>query len=333
MIRGFLLGKFMPPHQGHLHVCEVGRNRVDVLTVLVCSHDAEPLDGHLRAAWMNACLDRPGYRVLHMHRDIPQEPKDHPDFWRIWQEACREHHPEQVDWVFGSETYVHKLAAVLDARPFLVDPDRLVVPVSGTDIRTDPARHWHHVPPPVRPHYQTRVTLLGPESSGKSTMSRHLAEKLGTLAIPEYGRDYDITHKQGSNWSPGDFVEIAAGQRALADAIAGRAGPVVLEDTDLIQTLVWAEALLGQVPAELETLLATTPLASHYLLLGPEMDWVDDGTRYHRRQDQRQWFHDRLRHWLTRLGANWQPVSGLNWEERNRQALAAIGRCGAIGAD
>ena len=52
MRRGFLLGKFMPPHAGHLFLCEVARARVDQLTVLLCSHDAEPIPGDLRAAWM-----------------------------------------------------------------------------------------------------------------------------------------------------------------------------------------------------------------------------------------------------------------------------------------
>ena len=175
MRRGFLLGKFMPPHAGHLFLCEVARARVDQLTVLLCSHDAEPIPGDLRAAWMADSLRGTGVRLCHMHRDIPQEPSEHPDFWPIWKAAIAEYHPEPIDWVFGSESYVVPLANTLDARPFIVDLERRAVPVSASVIRADPGAHWAHVPPPVRGYFQRRVTLLGPESAGKTTLAARLA--------------------------------------------------------------------------------------------------------------------------------------------------------------
>lgn len=164
---GFLPGKFMPPHAGHLYCAEVGKARCDVMTVLVCSHDAEPIDGYLRAKWRRECLSRPGYRVLHMHRDIPQVTEDHHDFWPIWRAAITEFHPEPIDWVFGSEGYVHRLAQEVDARPFPVDPERQVVPVSATAIREDLTSNWSHVPVPERNHYQRRLGLVGADARAK----------------------------------------------------------------------------------------------------------------------------------------------------------------------
>ena len=70
---GFLLGKFMPPHKGHVFVAETGCNMVDVMTVLVCSTDAEPMDGAGRFATLQECLPRA--RVKHLHRNLPQAPK------------------------------------------------------------------------------------------------------------------------------------------------------------------------------------------------------------------------------------------------------------------
>ena len=35
--RGFVLGKFMPPHAGHVYLCDFGRAYVEELTILVCS--------------------------------------------------------------------------------------------------------------------------------------------------------------------------------------------------------------------------------------------------------------------------------------------------------
>ena len=323
MTRGFFLGKFMPPHNGHLFVCDVARHRVDELTVLLCSHDAEPIDGHLRAAWMTECLG-PRCNLVHMHRDIPQEPKDHPDFWQIWKDAIFEHHPDPIDFVFGSEDYVLKLAEVLNAKPFIVDVDRQSVPVSATKIREAPRQHWQHIPPPVRPYFQKRVTLIGPESTGKSTLSEILAKNFQTKAIPEYGRDYDATFKQGTDWNAEDFTMIAEGHIAMAAPIAANAGPIVIEDTDLLQTVVWSEALLKQAPPALVERLMAADHPNLYLLLSPDIDWIDDGTRYHSTAEERQWFHARLKHWLETIGAPWVEISGPSWTARERAAKHAV---------
>lgn len=326
MTTGFLLGKFMPPHAGHLFLCEVARARVDRLTVLVCSHDAEPIPGDLRARWMADSLRGTGIRLCHMHRDIPQEPSEHPDFWPIWKAAIAEYHPEPIAWVFGSEPYVVPLAETLSARPFIVDLDRRAVPVSASQIRADPAAHWPHVPPPVRPYFQRRITLLGPESAGKTTLAATLARDLDAGIIPEYGRDYDALFRGGAGWTEADFIAIAEGHLALAGPIARAAAPLLIEDTDPLQTLVWAEYLLGHAPPALQALLHQMPLPDLYLLLGPQVAWRDDGTRYCGDPAVRQWFCDRLTHWLDRLGARWANIDASDWPARQAQARAAIGQ-------
>ena len=97
-----------------------------------------------------------------------------------------------MDFVFGSETYIQKLAEVLTAKPFFVDVDRQVVPISGTSIRDNPDENWNYIPPSVQSYWRRRVTLLGAESAGKSTLSKLLAGYFNTKVIPEYGRDYDV---------------------------------------------------------------------------------------------------------------------------------------------
>jgi len=329
MSRGLFLGKFMPPHNGHLFVCDVARRHVDQLTVLLCSTDAEVIDGHLRATWMRECLKPYGSLLVHMHRDIPQEPNEHPDFWKIWKEAIFGLHPEPVDYVFGSEDYIYNLAATLNAKPFVVDPDRDVVPISATAIREDPFESWEYIPQPVRSHFQKRITLLGPESSGKSTLSKRLADRFGTKSIPEYGRTYDAAFKQGTGWNAADFNLISRSHASMAAAIANNSGPIVFEDTDLLQTIVWSEFLLGEAPQPLVDRLDTKESPAVYLLLSPEVDWIDDGTRYHSTFEQRNWFHARLKFWLDHFGATWEGVCGASWDRREKNALDSV--CLALG--
>lgn len=329
---GFLLGKFMPPHAGHLYCAEVGGTRCDVMTVLVCSHDAEPIDGYLRAKWMRACLPQPGYRVLHIHRDIPQAPEDHPDFWPIWRAAIAEFHPEPIDWVFGSEGYVHRLAREVGARPFPVDPLRQVVPVSATAIRQDARSNWVHVPGPVRSHYQRRLVLVGAESTGKTVLAETLTTRLAAVPVPEYGRDYDAVFRHGQQWVETDFEAIMSGHMALADTMAARGGPIVVEDTDAVQTLVWAEALLGKVTEPLVDRARAAVLGKTYLLLDHAPAWQDDGTRHFADQERRAWFTGRLSAWLDAFRAEWHRIEGANWAARTVAANARLDALIALSA-
>lgn len=314
-MRGFLLGKFLPPHAGHLGLCRAAMAMCGRLAVLVCSHDAEPIPGVLRHAWMAAEL--PGADVIHMHRDIPQTPDEHPDFWPIWRAAIAEHVPGPIGRVFGSEPYVVRLAAELGAAPVVLDPDRLAFPVSGTLLRTDPATHWAHVPPSVRPWFQKRVVTFGPESVGKSTLAALLGAAAGGH-VPEYGRTYDRFRPPG-DWGAGDFLRIAEGHLALRAALAPAAGPVLVEDTDPLLTAIWARMLTG---AALPALEEGTRLADLYLLLGTDAPWVDDGTRYFG-DGRRERFMALCRAVLAARGARVVEIGG-GWAARESAARAAL---------
>ena len=325
--RGFLLGKFMPPHEGHLLLCDVASDLVDELTVLVCSRDCEPIPGNLRLNWMKESLGNKA-RVLHLHQEIPQEPREHQDFWNIWRRTIRELHPEPIDMVFGSEEYILRLAAELEAEPFIVDKERKLVPVSATQIRNNPQLYWEHIPRTVRPFFQKRICILGPESTGKSELSQKLANHFNTLYLPEYGRDYDARYRQGKDWQASDFTAIARGHQALRRKLGQRSGYFFIEDTDLLQTIVWAEYLLGRIPADLERLLEKWEFAAFYLLLKPDVVWLDDGTRYSGDSEVREWFFDKLQTILSDLKLPFKVISGGDWSSREQAAIAAVSRIG-----
>lgn len=314
--RGFLLGKFMPPHAGHVFLCRTAAQLCDRLTVLVCSLPGDPIPGEKRFEWMRELL--PGVTVVHHDRPVPQEPQDHPDFWDIWRNICRLAHPEPIDRVFGSEDYVNRLAAELAAEAVVLDTARLAFPVSGTAVRSNPASVWRFVPGPVRPYYQKRVVLFGAESTGKSTLAGSLARHFGTLHVPEYGRTYDANRK-GALWTKRDFEAIVRGHEAMRAAIAPEAGYLLFEDTDPLLTRVWEECLLGEAPSD----EVRHPLADLYLLLDTDIPWLNDGTRYQEDPVARQRFQSRCRQLLEDVGANWRLISGSS-AERWSQCLAAV---------
>lgn len=316
--RGFVLGKFMPPHSGHVAMCRTAMRLVDQLTVMVCTLSSEPIPGALRARWMNALL--PDANVVHYDKDIPQTPEDHPDFWPIWKQEIQALHPEPLDMVFGSEPYVHRLAAELGATPFLIDPARVAFPVSGSDLRADPAGHWQFLPGEVRPWYQKRLVTFGPESVGKSTLSAKLAARSGGPLVPEYGRTFD-ENRSDQPWQIKELLKIAEGHEAHRAAIAPSAGPVLVEDTDPLLTSVWAQMLLGKPVADLEN----RPKADLYLLLDAKVPFVQDGGRYFDDGGGRQKFFALCQDLLDRKSARYEVISG-DWQERDARAFAAMDR-------
>src|SRR6185436_8506799 len=82
---GFTLGKFMPPHAGHLHLIREARKQTEKLIVLVCSIEKEPIPGSMRYEWMKDIFsDDPNVEIIHVTNEVPSYPHEHPDFWNIW---------------------------------------------------------------------------------------------------------------------------------------------------------------------------------------------------------------------------------------------------------
>lgn len=275
VVRGFLLGKFMPPHEGHLALCRTAAALCDELTVLVCSRDVEPVPGELRAGIMAQCL--PGVRVVWMHRDIPQEPADHPRFWTVWRAAIAEHCPDGVDRVFGSEPYVARLAEELHAEPFIIDQARLAVPVSATAIRSDPAGQWRWIPGPLRPWYQKRLVVLGGESSESTVLASHLAALSGGPCVPA---DVRLQGSPAARWDlTAPLLQAAADLHAARRrGVACLAGPVLVEDTDAVMLAALARKAAGVPLTAFEDAL---DLADFYVLLQPPSETdATDGLLY-----------------------------------------------------
>jgi NadR type nicotinamide-nucleotide adenylyltransferase len=311
-----ILGKFMPPTQGHRYLAEFGARCCRRLSVLVCSKPGQPIPGHCRHAWMQAML--PGCDVVHVPDDLPDAPEEHPDFWALWLPVIRRAVPEPIDAVFTSESYGEELARRVGATHVVADRDRYGVPVSGTAMRADPYAHWRHLPDAVRPWYCRRVVCFGPESTGKTTLAARLAEHYRTAWVPEWARGH--LDPQGGRCSERDIELIGLGQAASEDALARQAERVLICDTDTLTTTIWSEVYFGGVPEWLRQ-LARERAHDLYLLCDIDVPWVDDRQRDmpHRRQE----FLDRCRAALEAHGRPYVVIRG-DRDARFNTAVAAI---------
>ena len=318
MSHGLVLGKFMPPHRGHLYLVDFARSFADEVTIVVGSLSGEPIAGALRHQWMSQLC--PQCRVVHLTDENPQYPEEHPDFWNIWRSSLQRVVGRPLDFVFASEDYGRRLAQELGARFIPSGGLRSHIPISATEIRNNPWRHWDCLPRLVRPYYLGRIAIFGPESTGKTTLTRRLAEHFGTAWVPEFARTW-LEGQQGQV-SLEDMVIIARGQVASEEALAYQADRLLFCDTDPAATLLWSQELFGQIPSEVAA-LAHGRRYDLTLLLAPDVPWVEDLVRYRPKGGEAFWLG--CRELLGAQQRHYVELSG-SWEWRWNQALEAVER-------
>ena len=167
-----------------------------------------------------------------------------------------------------------------------------------------------------------RAVVTGSESTGKTSLAPRLARHFSTVWSGEFAREYlDRRQREtGLGLDASDVEPIARGQVAGEDRQAREASRLLVLDTDLVSTVVYARHYYGHCPAWIEQ-AARERLADLYLLLAPDVPWTADPQRD--RGDQREEMHALFRATLDEFGANVVEIRG-DWPQRFTRAVAAI---------
>ncbi|MFT3660461.1 MAG: AAA family ATPase [Gordonia sp. (in: high G+C Gram-positive bacteria)] len=340
MSTALVIGKFYPPHDGHVALIEHaarGSGGERGVTVLVMATREESLSLGERVAWLaESCAGWPGVTVVGVHDDAPVDYRS-PVAWTahvaLIAAALRAHGQPMPDVVVTSEDYGHRLAEELGARCEVFDPERTRFRVSGTAVRADVAGRWAQLPAPVRRGLAVRTVVLGAESTGTSTLAadlvRHYRGRPGHARLREvleYGREFTYrlheeacTEAQAAGrpapgvedlvWRTEHFAHIAVEQSRREDE-AALAHPLVIADTDAFATALWERRYVG--PDSRGAASAGVPAASErrlYLVTDHvgvpfEQDGWRDGE--HLRAEMHRWFVDGL----TEAGHSWVLLRG-----------------------
>ena len=166
-----------------------------------------------------------------------------------------------------------------------------------------------------------RVVVTGSECTGKTTLTQGLAEYFDCPYSPEGARLYVEQHKRPLTVA--DVDPIASLQMALEEAAVRKAYDLVIHDTDLVSTLVYARHYYETSP-EWIVRTAADRAADLYLLCDIDLPWVSDGLqRDSSSAEQRRQIHEKFVEAMTRGGLRWTLIRGLG-VKRLEQAIRAI---------
>jgi NadR type nicotinamide-nucleotide adenylyltransferase len=163
------------------------------------------------------------------------------------------------------------------------------------------------------------VVVTGSECTGKTTLAASLAGRYATAWSPEYVRAF--VAEAGRAPRASDVEAIARGQIAGEDAAEKEASRLVVRDTDLVSTLVYARHYFGSCPAWIEQ-AARVRRGDLYLLCHPDVPWTADGLQRDRPESREQ-IHGVFGDTLASLGARVVAVRG-SWDARHARAYAAV---------
>ncbi len=164
-----------------------------------------------------------------------------------------------------------------------------------------------------------RVVMTGSECTGKTTLAQALAAHYQTVWVPEFARRFVIDKGAAPEYE--DVEAIARGQIALEDEKARGASRLLIQDTNLLSTVLYSRHYYGDCPHWIEAAFEKR-IADLYFLAGIDIRWVSDG-ELRDRADRREEMQELFRLDLIERGLRFNEIQGTQ-SERLDAAVSVI---------
>jgi NadR type nicotinamide-nucleotide adenylyltransferase len=115
-----------------------------------------------------------------------------------------------------------------------------------------------------------RISITGPECTGKSWLAKKLAARYNTNWVSEYAVEY--LSRKGATYHIDDIEKIARGQLDAEQKVAEESAGLLFCDTDLLVNKIWSQVVFGEVSAWIEKTLSQHQY-DLYLLCYPDIPW------------------------------------------------------------
>ena len=166
-----------------------------------------------------------------------------------------------------------------------------------------------------------RVALIGPESTGKTTLCKELAEYYNTCWVPEYARE--LISKLNRPYTKEDIIFCAEQQLKSEKQIALKANKILFSDSEFIILKVWLLDVFGECPEWIEKNIAENKY-DLYLLTSPDIPFIDDPVREN--PNRRQFFFEWYKSELDKRKFRYEIIEGLK-ESRIKNAIQSVKKC------
>lgn len=168
-----------------------------------------------------------------------------------------------------------------------------------------------------------RVVIIGPESTGKSTLTAQLASHYKTSWVPEYARQY--LEVNGIAYQYDDLLVIAQQQIAMEDEAANACDePLLFVDTNMYVMKVWCEFVYGKCHPWILQQLATRKY-DLYLLCNIDLPWEYQEMREYPDLESRQRLFHMYKDLLVNQHVPWNIISGSD-KQRLQSAISEVDR-------
>lgn len=166
-----------------------------------------------------------------------------------------------------------------------------------------------------------KIVIIGPESTGKSTLCEQLATHYQANWCPEYAREYLNT--RGKDYSYEDLLKIAKGQLALEDEVIKAAtNNVVFIDTNMYVMQVWCEYVFRRCHQFIIDNIVERKY-DLYLLCNIDLPWSFDELREYPDLAKRKELYNYYRELMINQSTPWVEISG-DYEQRFEKAKAVV---------
>ena len=310
MTRGLVIGKFMPIHKGHIALINFALANCDEVIVSMSFTITDPINSDLRCGWIKEIFkNNSKISIQSVKDDFDQEDLPWSGRIKIWAEFISRKFPS-INVIISSEEYGPLLAKQLGITHLFFDPQRIQFPVSASKIREKPFHYWDFIPIEVQPYFVKKICFYGPESTGKSTMAKRMAEYFKTDWVPEVAREIVTSN----DFTIDDIIKIGHAQTNRILEKTKTANKILFCDTDLITSQIYCRHYLKEVPPVLFELEQQTKY-DLYFLFEPDVPWVADGLRDIGDRERRIEMFEVFKMELDKRNITYTLVKG-NWEAR-----------------
>jgi HTH-type transcriptional repressor of NAD biosynthesis genes len=295
--KGLFVGKFVAYHKGHQHYINKFAANCEKLNLVLCSNTrTDKVHYSIRKKWIEDDLNSGlvnAKNKIDFHLSLEDHITPYPDGIKEW---CRhiENLVGKVDVIFGNDDYVRECAREFGAYYCSPDQQRNSFNISSTKIYTSGLKYYDFLAEVSKPYFNKKVLLVGPESTGKSTLAKKLAVYFKGKYIEEYGRSYEEFmikkyNRPCTQWGQDDYEFIAQRQNEMITEANDKPSKLLFVDTDALITQIYYQLYLNtDASNKIDKIIKSQNFDLIMFLDHQSTEWVHDGLRFLADDEQRQ---------------------------------------------